>query len=205
MTKEFNHFNVPALLPAAMQNGLESREQIRQMQETLGLHTSQVSIQQIPSKENEYVAVCNASVAGQGRTATSFGIANPQMLDGTTDVQTLVYAAGNAACANALSQMQTLAPGTATLPPENHTATNKSYLPTTGHGGSSGFNGKHSDRKPASEKQLGLISKLASARHMQAEDVAKQICNKPMDRLSSADANDVITTLKDEKYQEIFA
>jgi hypothetical protein len=40
---------------------------------------------------------------------------------------------------------------------------------------------------------------------MQSEDVAKQICNKPMDRLSSADANDVIKVLKDDKYQDFFS
>jgi hypothetical protein len=188
-----------------MQSAREDMEQIRQMQQTLGIHTSHVRIHQIPSKENEYVAVCNATLAGQGRTAESFGIATPQMIDGSTDVQTLVNTAANTACTNALFQMHTLAPGTIPLPTESHAATNKKYLTTTGQGGSSGFHGKHSERKPASEKQLGLIGRLASERHMQSEDVAKQICNKPMDRLSSADANDVIKVLKDDKYQEFFS
>jgi hypothetical protein len=204
MTKEFNKFDTRTLLPATMQNAREDMEQIRQMQQTLGIQTSQVSLRQIPSKENEYTAVCNATIAGQGRTAESFGIATPQMIDGSRDVQTLVYTAGNAACTNALFQMHTLAPGTPPLPTENPAATNKKYL-TTGQGGSSGFHGKHSEKKPASEKQLSLIGRLASERHMQSEDVAKQICNKPMDRLSSADANDMITVLNDDKYQEFFS
>ncbi|MDR1642230.1 MAG: hypothetical protein LBT59_21270 [Clostridiales bacterium] len=183
--------DVSALLPASTQSYAAIMDKIHLQHHTLGIRNSGISIQQLPSKDNEHTAVCNATVEGQGRSATSFGIATPKLCNDSTDVQELVATAGNRAYANALFQIQALVPSGHT-PSEGVKAVSPSPNVPHSYGGNQSYQGKHSDRKSASPKQMSLINRMSVEQQVNVAEIALDVCKKTLDQLTSADANTLI-------------
>jgi hypothetical protein len=172
-------------------------EDIKQKCQELAVNRSVVNITQVPAKNNDNVAICTATVAGGGRSASSFGIATSDMCGEKTDPQTLLNTAGSNAYtyANALFQLQALVPqekrALAHSPPAEDLFSSpqrKAYLPSPKNGGGG--------NKPASEKQQALIAGLCRKQGLNLQEAVNSKYGLELNQLKGSQANELIRELQ---------
>lgn len=165
-----------------------------------GLNLTAVNIQpiQIPSEHNSYVAVVEACIQTNNAKFQGLGAAQPEDIEGSAHVQTLL----NKATANALTN----AAGTAYMASKSGAIGhgephgNVSPMPKDGNyqqaAKSQGRRYNHNPNKPASQNQERLISRLCDERNITQPQARVNAGLSAEGELNSPQANQLIQYLR---------
>lgn len=172
----------------------------------IGITGMKRSIDQVPASENGHTAICSVQLATSQGNFTDFGVATPDSIGGSTDAGALLKKASHRGTENVLGMAlfahntQPVLDITPYSPKETKSSTNREKLPLNTP---SAQNQNHALKnsngggsKPASGKQLSWIEAMCLRQAVAPEDVAREICAKPLEKLTGADANKIIQTLR---------
>ena len=172
----------------------------------IGITGMKRSIDQVPASENGHTAICSVQLATSQGNFTDFGVATPDSIGGSTDAGALLKKASHRGTENVLGMAlfahntQPVLDITPCPPKEAKSSTDREKLPVnTSPAQDQGYSSKNSNgggSKPASGKQLSWIEAMCLRQAVAPEDVAREICAKPLERLTGADANKIIQTLR---------
>ena len=164
------------------------------------------SIDQVPAPENGHTAICSVQFATSQGKFSDFGVATPDSIGGSTDAGELLKKASHRGTENVfgMALFAHNAPPVLDITPcltkETKSSTDREKLPlNTPSAQEQGHSSKNSNgggSKPASGKQLSWIEAMCLRQAVAPEDVAREICAKPLERLTGADANKIIQTLQ---------
>ena len=172
----------------------------------IGITGLKRSIDQVPASENGHTAICSVQLATSQGKFSDFGVATPDSIGGSTDAGELLKKASHRGTENVFGMILVAH----NAPPVLHTtpcslkstksSTDREKLPvSTSPAQEQGHSSKNSNgggSKPASGKQLSWIEAMCLRQAVAPEDVAREICAKPLEKLTGADANKIIQTLR---------
>ncbi len=147
------------------------------------------TIEQIPSKENEQLAVVKVTVYSETIEISNFGTASAFSANTYDNESILNMAKQRAAELVHLTSTQ-VAPTVATtsipISPSHQTSSSSFYKEKNNGGGS----------KPASEKQRDMIAGQCRKRGIEPNELCHTVCNRPLHELQGQDAHAIIQHLK---------
>lgn len=172
----------------------------------IGITGMKRSIDQVPAPENGHTAICSVQLTTSQGKFSDFGVATSDSIEGRTDARELLEKASHRGTENVFG-MALLAHNTQPVlditpcsPKEAKSSTDREKLPVSTSPaqdqGNSSKNSNGGGSKPASGKQLSWIEAMCLRQAVAPEDVAREICAKPLERLTGADANKIIQTLR---------
>lgn len=154
----------------------------------LGITGTKTDIKQIPTEDNGNTAVCTGEISTSKGTFSGTGIATPDMVGDSTHPHTLIHAAEADAlnipfqmALNTISSAETI--DVTPRSQQNSAQQNQN-------------NFRHSSNKPMSAKQRAMIEGLATNQRTTGDAVAQDIAGKPLNKLTSSEAHQVISKLK---------
>ncbi|WP_288229069.1 hypothetical protein [uncultured Desulfovibrio sp.] len=172
----------------------------------IGITEMKRSIDQIPAPDNGHTAICSVQLATSQGNFSDFGVATPDSIGGSTDAGELLEKASHRGTEKAFGMAlfahtaQPVLDITPCSPREMKSSTDREKLPVNtspaqdqGHSSKTGNGG---GSKPASGKQLSWIEAMCLRQAVAPENVAREICAKPLEKLTGADANKIIQTLR---------
>ncbi len=172
----------------------------------IGITGLKRSIDQVPASENGHTAICSVQLATSQGKFSDFGVATPDSIGGSTDAGELLKKASHRGTENVFGMILVAhnAPPVLDITPcslkETKSSTDREKLPvSTSPAQEQGHSSKNSNgggSKPASGKQLSWIEAMCLRQAVAPEDVAREICAKPLEKLTGADANKIIQTLR---------
>ena len=177
------------------------------------------TIKQVPSVSNDFVGITNTSISTSSRHLSYDGIATAEDVSSNNPSKILEYASTqsmakiNDVLANISSSQQSLEHASRLSPPViqaqvidtfavhnnmpqrsgNHIATANAYSRQDNQV-QERYN--HNPNKSMSDKQRGMLMKMASEKGIDLEGVTQRIAGKRFISLSSLDANNVIKALR---------
>lgn len=172
----------------------------------IGITGMKRSIDQVPASENGHTAICSVQLTTSQGKFSDFGVATPDSIGGSTDAGALLKKASHRGTENVFGMAifahnaQPALDITPCSPKETKSSTDREKLPvSTSPAQEQGYSSKNSNgggSKPASGKQLSWIEAMCLRQAVAPEDVAREICAKPLEELTGADANQIIQTLR---------
>lgn len=172
----------------------------------IGITGMKRSIDQVPAPENGHTAICSVQLTTSQGKFSDFGVATPDSIGGSTDAGELLKKASHRGTENVfgMALVAHTAPPVLDITPcsskETKPSTDREKLPvSTSPAQDQGYSSKNSNgggSKPASGKQLSWIEAMCLRQAVAPEDVAREICAKPLEELTGADANQIIQTLR---------
>lgn len=169
----------------------------------VGIKSLEVGIAQFPAEENGHTCICQARLeTDDGKVFADIGDANPHNVPRGC-VDNFIRMASTRAKARVLSDafnIRAVMEEESQAPPHGRAwgqvidvdftdmaSANPQYLPAGKDGGGS---------KPASDKQLALISSLAAQKNASLKDMAGNMFGKSLDELHGCEANQLIQKLR---------
>ncbi len=172
----------------------------------IGIIGMKRSIDQIPAPDNGHTAICSIQLATSHGKFADFGVATPDSIGGSTDAGELLKKASHRGTENVFGMAlfahtaQPVLDITPCSPKEIKSSTDREKSPVStspvqdqGHSSKTGNGG---GSKPASGKQLSWIEAMCLRQAVAPENVAREICAKPLEKLTVADANKIIQILR---------
>jgi hypothetical protein len=148
------------------------------------------SIKQIPSQDNAHTAVVTSDIMTQQGKFSGIGAANPESVNGSTSPQDLIDKAGKESIVRSIGiaaivsqghKVIDITPGTK-IQEQKQIPQNKPF--------------NHSPDKPMSPKQQKALESIARQHGTTLQNAARDYINKPIEKLSSFDANSLMQKLK---------
>jgi len=154
-------------------------------------------IEQIPSRNNDFIAICTTSIGTQDKYYSNFGIGTPDMINGSTDTQQLLEIASSNATQKVASMLGKCSPEPSSIIDIDSIPTSgKPTLSLPQAHESQQVKYKHNPNKPMTSNQLQALERIANEKRISLSDAALQTTGKPIDNLSSYDANNLFDYYK---------
>jgi nicotinamidase-related amidase len=150
----------------------------------IGIKDIKSRIEQIPSQTNNHTAVVTSDITTQQGKFSGIGAANPESVNGSTSPQDLIDKAGKESIVRSIGVAAIVAASVIDVTPIVQDKHQKQ------HG--------HNPNKPMSQKQQQALESIARQHGTTLQNAAREYINKPVEKLSSFDANNLIQKLKNE-------
>lgn len=193
------------ITPGTSFSDLISQDFMKEIKQ-IGITGMKRSIDQVPTPENGHTAICSVQLTTSQSKFSDFGVATPDSIGGSTDAGELLKKASHRGTKNVFGlalfthTAQPVLDITPCSPTETKSSTDREKLPVSMSPaqvqGNSSKNSNGGGSKPASGKQLSWIEAMCLRQAVAPEDVARDICAKPLEKLTGADANKIIQTLR---------
>lgn len=163
-------------------NNQELKDQIAKLEIT----SIDYSINQVPSSANDHTAIVTSEISTPQGKFSGIGAASSETIDGPTDPQMIIDQAMNNSTVRSLGLARATQPSPFepdVIPKPNdrqvqrfeESPQKKQY--------------KHSTNKPMTDSQRSTLTDIAKRNKMTLEEAAQNFIGKPMEQLSSYDAN----------------
>jgi hypothetical protein len=163
--------------------------------QNLGIRDVSFNAVQIPNTDNQHTAVVTCQIKTDRSSFKALGVATPDMVNGATHPAQLIPAAEVHALEATIGAVGTFQPA-AGMPSQNVQSNHTSAYHASAQKPEATKTYHHSPTTPISDKQLDLILSMAGRQDKDPEEVAQDVCRKPLKKCSRADGNQIIQELR---------